>query len=708
MRKPGLTLLLAWLALPALGLAAELRAEPEIQPAAAVQEAPKAHRAPAASVRHVDLGAFAPDLSKTLTATGRTGTPLQIGFARPVAELATPADFSANLAWQPLPEGGQVAALSVASPGAAGVRMGLRIESIPDGTVARFYAPGEDGATEVDATQLRALAAPSGTYWSPIVEADTIVAEIAIPAGASASDVRIASPTVSHLVASASTTFVMPKAAAAACNNDVMCYQGTWALESSAVARIVFTDAGSSYLCSGTLVADKDTTTFVPYFLTANHCVSTQASAASVQSYWFYRATACNSGVKGAYQTLSGGATLLYATDTTDTSFMRLNGTPPGGVGYVGWNVGSVPVAGSSVTGIHHPQGDLQKIAFGDLRAYSICTASGADSFDCQGATANSATFYTVNWTSGLTEGGSSGSSLFLDNGRYLLGQLYGGDGSCNAVRTDYYGRFDLAYNAALSQWLGGPGTTTAAATTSANNYSDMWWNAAESGWGISITQHGSTIFAAWYVYDANGRPLWVVMPGGQWSSSTSFSGDLYTTTGDDPTGTFDPASVVRTRVGSATLDFASLTQATLSYTVNGASGSRPLTREPFGPVAAALSTNYADLWWNASESGWGLSINQQYQTLFAVWYTYGADRVPTWYVMSGGSWVSSGAYSGTLYRTSAAPVPFFGASRFDANSVTRTAVGSLTLRFTGANAATMTYSINGVSGTKSITRQPF
>jgi lysyl endopeptidase len=56
-----------------------------------------------------------------------------------------------------------------------------------------------------------------------------------------------------------------------------------------------------------------------------------------------------------------------------------------------------------------------------------------------------------VNWNSGITEGGSSGSPLFDQNHR-VVGQLGGGPSSCTATaacRQDAYGRFD-------NSWTGG------------------------------------------------------------------------------------------------------------------------------------------------------------------------------------------------------------------------------------------------------------
>lgn len=694
-------LVLAAAALPA----AAQRAEPEVQgPVPEVARA-KAARADPARVRHVVLSAgFAVDRAKAMPSTVKPGVPLQVGFQRLVPGLGSARETQAELAWETRADGRAIAALAVTSPGAVATRMGLRIDSIPSDAVLRFYGASGTDPYEIANDELR-RAAGLPTFWSPVVESPTIVLEIELPAGATTADVRLSAPQVSHLVASPATGLPMEKAAAG-CNLDAMCHQDTWSLESNAVARILYTREGSTYVCSGTLLADKDTSTSVPYFLTANHCVSTQESAGSVQSYWFYRASACGSGARGSSRTLTGGTTLLYHSETTDTALLRLNGTPPEGATFAGWSVGDTPAVGAYVTGIHHPDGDLQKISFGNIRSYYTCVPTSGGNFSCQGDWSGGATFYSVGWREGTTESGSSGSGLFLDNGRYLIGQLYGGTGSCTEPGTDFYGRFDVAYNAGLSRWLAATSQTPSAPTvTPASNYTDMWWNPDESGWGMAINQHEGRLFAAWYVYDAAGRPTWLTMAGAGWSSPTRFSADIYATTGPGATGAFDPGQVTRTRVGQGTLDFSAGDRGTFTYTVNGVSGSKAIQRQVFGPYDPAPVTNFGDLWWNAGESGWGLSITQQYRSLFAVWFTYRPDRTPTWYVMSGGRWVATDTYEGTLYRTRADG--FFGTA-FSAASVGHDAVGTLRLRFSGPGTAVMSYTLDGASGSKAITRQPF
>jgi hypothetical protein len=53
-----------------------------------------------------------------------------------------------------------------------------------------------------------------------------------------------------------------------------------------------------------------------------------------------------------------------------------------------------------------------------------------------------------------------------------------------------------------------------------ANPWQDLWWSgSAENGWGVSIAQHGAKLFAAIYVYDAQGKPTWYVLPDGTWAA---------------------------------------------------------------------------------------------------------------------------------------------------------------------------------------------
>jgi lysyl endopeptidase len=85
-----------------------------------------------------------------------------------------------------------------------------------------------------------------------------------------------------------------------------------------------------------------------------------------------------------------------------------------------------------------------------------------------------------VNWNSGITEGGSSGSPLFDQNHR-IVGQLGGGPSSCTATaacRQDAYGRFDNSWTGGgtnatrLSNWL--DPSNSGAITTNTTNVSNL------------------------------------------------------------------------------------------------------------------------------------------------------------------------------------------------------------------------------------------
>ena len=114
-----------------------------------------------------------------------------------------------------------------------------------------------------------------------------------------------------------------------------------------------------------------------------------------------------------------------------------------------------------------------------------------------------------------------------------------------------------------------------AAQSVPAANYTDMWWNPSESGWGISFAQHASNqVFAVWYTYDprkstetGRSKPLWFVVPGGTWTSPTRFTGTAYVTNGVpfNQSG----SNLRTTPVGTFTFDFSSASSGTFTYNVN-------------------------------------------------------------------------------------------------------------------------------------------
>jgi hypothetical protein len=108
----------------------------------------------------------------------------------------------------------------------------------------------------------------------------------------------------------------------------------------------------------------------------------------------------------------------------------------------------------------------------------------------------------------------------------------------------------------------------------------DLWWNSAESGWGLQVVQEGNVAFATLYVYDGAGLPTFFVAtlsesPPGRWS------GDLYRGTGPYyGGGAFDPTRVVPKEVGTLSLNRRTSNDADLLYTVDGVQVSKSVTRQ--------------------------------------------------------------------------------------------------------------------------------
>ena len=252
-----------------------------------------------------------------------------------------------------------------------------------------------------------------------------------------------------------------------------------------------------------------------------------------------------------------------------------------------------------------------------------------------------------------------------------------------------------------------------------APNYQGLWWAkpaASESGWGIDFAHQDAVIFATWFTYDATGKPWWLTMTALQGLGET-FAGDIFQQTGPPFNSVpFNPSGVRGTRVGSGTLTFTDAANATFDYTVNGVHQTKGLTPQVFGDLPTctfdlvndpSVAFNYQDLWWAApagNESGWGIDLTHQGDVIFATWFTYATDGSPMW-VSATAPKTAKGTYAGTIVRTKG---PSFDSVPFDPKAVTLTEVGSLTLTFQNGNQGTFDYTLDGITQTKSITRQIF
>ena len=407
------------------------------------------------------------------------GNATEVGVARSIAPTHTVDATQQWLQWHTTADGGSATALSVHAPQAKALRLALLVQHLPAQALLRVYNPQypEDAftTTGLHITQLLQANRAAGetgdtahTWWTPETPHDTIALEITLPPDTPTDSVQVALPQVMHIYSDLwlptedtdNHTF-WPQAIgdAQSCNLDASCY-ASHARTSNAVARMSYVKDGRNYLCTGTLVNDA-AGSLTPYFLTANHCISSASQAASLQTAWFYRSSSCGArSLSSQSQTLRGGAALLHTAANPDITLLRLLDTPPANAVFAGWDA-TASNATPAVVGIHHPVGDLQKISFGQVETTLTCDPIATDgTFGCTSSKAANASYYGVRWTEGTTENGSSGSGMFT-NGR-LSGVLSGGSGSCSRSgsgnNTSVYGRLSSAFEA-LRPWLAGSNT---------------------------------------------------------------------------------------------------------------------------------------------------------------------------------------------------------------------------------------------------------
>ena len=86
--------------------------------------------------------------------------------------------------------------------------------------------------------------------------------------------------------------------------------------------------------------------------------------------------------------------------------------------------------------------------------------------------------------------------------------------------------------------------------------------------------------------------------------------------------------------------------------------------------------------------------------------YTYGTDGKTLWLLLSPGIRQADGSFSGNLYSPRG---PAFNTTPWPSGSVViGNPVGTMTLRFTNGDTGTLSYTVNGVTVNKNITRNVF
>jgi hypothetical protein len=360
-----------------------------------------------------------------------------VGVVRDLPALTRVTDTSAGFGeWVAGADGSRVWAGSVESAGAVAQRVHLAWLRLPAG--ARLVAYNAANPTEI----YEPVEGSTGTdVWLPSCFSEVVSLECQVPAGVSGVDFAI-DQTAHVFKGYADGLLGSP---AGECNLDFTCYPD-WASTGTGVAAYGYISNLYVARCTGALIADTNPSTNVPYFLTANHCISTQTAAANSEFYWLYQTAECDGprpSISLAPRTsgadyIAGAGGSGTSGGGTDFTLLRLKTAPPAGLTWLGWSTVSPPV-NTPITVIHHPRGDYKRITFGQKVSYGGSVG---------------AYYYKVTYSAGTTEGGSSGSPLIISATGQIIGQLWGGYASCALpLDPDYFGRFSVTFPL-VAQWL--------------------------------------------------------------------------------------------------------------------------------------------------------------------------------------------------------------------------------------------------------------
>lgn len=234
------------------------------------------------------------------------------------------------------------------------------------------------------------------------------------------------------------------------CNIDVACPLGNRMRDQINAVGMMLTDVGRS--CSGAMI-NNPRQDGRQLFLTANHCLQGVQSTERFLVFFNYQHKTCVSGgapinSEPEYDSLHGMRILARWADS-DFALMEILETVPDhyNVFYAGWTRQyTVP---RNVTGIHHPSGDVKKIAVYTGKTFVSATLLNSASLFL--LESDKYHWWIPAWTYGMTEGGSSGSPLLNAHGR-IVGHLHRGIAHCGQPHG-----WDL-YGALHYHWKSAPG----------------------------------------------------------------------------------------------------------------------------------------------------------------------------------------------------------------------------------------------------------
>jgi hypothetical protein len=409
------------------------------------------------------------------------GEPLKVGVVVPMT--ARIGLHSLGSAKSPLPkndgrvgggtlevtlEGGYVWAAAITSTDAGAIRVHLTNFSLPENAEMYFYS--QRGEAYGPFTGF----GPDGTreFWTPSVFGSEGILQLRVSGPVAKADLQKVSFSVTEVGHIGRGVFGTPADAeggvASFCSFNASCIENNSCTSDPAVnnaelavAKMLWVQGAFIYTCSGGLIADSDTGTQIPYFMTAGHCLS--QSNSNLEAFFRYQVSCGTSNCTATYtdppsNLIAGktvGATVKAqgSISSGDYCLLQLSQDPPAGSVFLGWN--NTPISGTNGAALHrvsHPSGAPQAYSSANVNT-SLQT--------CQGW--NRGPLIYSRGVVGGTEGGSSGSPVVNASGQFV-GQLTGACGTnlndvCDHTsNATVDGAFAYYYNAVAPYLAGGGG----------------------------------------------------------------------------------------------------------------------------------------------------------------------------------------------------------------------------------------------------------
>jgi hypothetical protein len=196
-------------------------------------------------------------------------------------------------------------------------------------------------------------------------------------------------------------------------------------------------------------------------------------------------------------------------------------------------------------------------------------------------------------------------------------------------------------------------------------DFTDIWFNPNEGGWGVNLVQSNQFIFATFFVYGPASQPpgnapIWYTAQLSLQSNGT-WTGPVYLTTGTYFGSPWNTGNNSVTQVGTATFTPTSAITGTLAYNVNSVSVTKSIQRQTLTtiPLGGSYRGAYRSVYSNCNDSS--LNGPVVYDSRWTVTQTIGGNM--TFEVTSNDPFTMSGSWyqTGTLFSMPAPAYTFAG-----------------------------------------------